>query len=1074
MSLLGTEMSLTDRMKALETVVGNPPPENLEFTRLRWDGHNLIARGNDGEKSFRVILNHLDSTGKITPNCSVCGPRKYCAHAGALVSVINDSGIARDIEAHGRAACSYSLKRKEKKALHAWKSKLDTLARQFEYYTPAEPARSSLPAGRQVIYVLQSQNSYMDSDDAMEISVATRPLAPQQPASKTGYPSTSIYRNFTAGLAALGNSTDPLDREIAEKLSLTSAETGYYESRQQMRISVSPKTSGDLIGRLAQSGRLFWNTEYSLHDDLLPLGWLGDGTFELKFEISDADDGLALGTCAVGPQVIVPQKDLKFISRQFLIDKQDRLGIFNRALATQVVSVFSNKKPIVVPREHAGELIEKVMNLPLGMGVEFIGCEDIRPTRLASTPRPQIHIKAPEFKSDTLEAEVQFDYDGVKIPLGKQCTEFYDKQRSAIVQVDTHFHQQSNELLKSLGIKKRHHYGGATLSLSKTKLPKLVGQLIHHGWHVEADGKLYRTGSRFDLSVVSGIDWFELQGKAHFDKTAIDLPKLLQALRSGEKSVVLDDGSIGVIPEAWLKQFGGIAELGSSEDGAIKFGKSQVGLLDALLAEQGITNVDEKFAAARESLRAFDRIEPQEPPAGFVGSLRPYQQLAQGWFEFLRNLGFGGCLADDMGLGKTIQVLSLLEHRRQIGSGPSLIVVPRSLIFNWTAEARKFAPNLRVLDQSHSQRHRGTDHLTDYDLVLTTYGTLRRDAAFLKDFEFDYVVLDEAQAIKNATTEASKAARLLRGRHKLALSGTPIENHLGELWSLFDFLNPGMLGRVGRFAAMAQDADIDQRKLLAAAVRPFILRRTKKQVAPELPDRIEQTIIVELDADQRKAYDELRDYYRQMLLKKIETDGIGKSQIVILEALLRLRQAACHPGLVDKTMTDKPSAKLDELLQRVHSATESGDRVLVFSQFTSFLAIVKKRLTQEKIEYLYLDGKTKNRQALVEQFQSGTGPAVFLISLKAGGVGLNLTAARSVYLLDPWWNPAVEAQAIDRSHRIGQKQAVFATRLIAADTVEQKVLELQNKKKGLADAIINADNAGISSLTREDLELLLA
>jgi SNF2 family DNA or RNA helicase len=262
--------------------------------------------------------------------------------------------------------------------------------------------------------------------------------------------------------------------------------------------------------------------------------------------------------------------------------------------------------------------------------------------------------------------------------------------------------------------------------------------------------------------------------------------------------------------------------------------------------------------------------------------------------------------------------------------------------------------------------------------------------------------------------------------------------------------------------------------VIAAAVRPFILRRTKKQVAPELPDRIEQTIVVELDEAERKGYDELRDYYRQALMSKIDADGIGKSQIVILEALLRLRQAACHPGLIDKTRVAEPSAKLDELLVRLNTATESNERVLVFSQFTSLLAIVKMRLKQENVDFLYLDGKTKNRQALVEQFQSGTGPSVFLISLKAGGVGLNLTAARTVFLLDPWWNPAVEAQAIDRTHRIGQEQTVFATRFIAADTVEQKVLELQAKKRGLADAIVNADSAGISSLTRDDLELLLA
>ena len=282
-----------------------------------------------------------------------------------------------------------------------------------------------------------------------------------------------------------------------------------------------------------------------------------------------------------------------------------------------------------------------------------------------------------------------------------------------------------------------------------------------------------------------------------------------------------------------------------------------------------------------------------------------------------------------------------------------------------------------------------------------------------------------------------------------------------------------MLGRVGRFAGLAKDADVDQRSLLAGAVRPFILRRTKKEVAPELPDRVEQTVLVELDGKQRKSYDELRAHYQKSLLQKIDTDGIAKSQILILEALLRLRQAACHPGLIDKARVHEPSAKLDELLERLNNAAETSERVLVFSQFTSLLAIVKARLKTLAAEVLYLDGKTKNRQALVDQFQNGAGPAVFLISLKAGGVGLNLTAARYVYLLDPWWNPAVEAQAIDRAHRIGQQQTVFAMRLIAADTVEQKVLELQAKKKGLADAIINADNAGISSLTREDVALLL-
>jgi hypothetical protein len=1071
---------LTDRLASFVGPWSNRSREQFDFKRIEWADWIVTASGSSGPASFRVTLQFSEKAFNLSPTCSICGSGRFCPHVTATAAFLEDSGIADQIEEDSYMASTFTFSdKKNPKPEAAWKSQLGNLARQLTYYAPSTPKPARYPSGRETIYVIK-KDSYSGGDDSLEINIASRPaglVRPPLPAAESNprkFHST-IYRNFTAGVRALAASADALDREIAEKLLLSGDSESGYGSRSQLQFSIPFDANSDLIARLARSGRLFFTTEYSLHDSIIPLIWLSDERFDLKFEIATCDaQRLSLGGCAVNSQTTISSEDLRYVEDWFFVDKDNRLGLFRHAVPKQMFTAMKANDPIVVPREHAADLIQRVMSIPAGLGIEFVGCDDIRPQRVAGTPKPRIHIKAARATSNHLEAKVQFDYDGMMISMKERAAEFYDKRRGRLVQIDTAFHQRSEDLLFSLGVKVRKDYEGTTLTLSPKKLPTLVARLIHSGWHVEADGKLYRTGSKFDLSVVSGIDWFELQGKAHFDQTTIDLPQLIQALRSGEKTVVLDDGTLGVIPEEWLKRFSGLAELATAEDGAIKFGRSQVGLLDALLAEQGEINVDAKFAAARESLRGFDRIQPHEPAGGFVGTLRPYQKLAQGWFEFLRQLGFGGCLADDMGLGKTIQVLALLEHRRELGSGPSLIVVPRSLIFNWIAEARKFAPGMRVLDQSHSQRRKGTEHLGDFDLVLTTYGTVRRDAAFLKDFEFDYVILDEAQAIKNADTEASKAVRLLQGRHKLALSGTPIENHLGELWSLFDFLNPGMLGRIGRFSGLAQDADADQRKLLATAVRPFILRRTKKQVAPELPDRIEQTIIVELDAEQRKAYDELREYYRKMLLNKIDTEGIGKSQMVILEALLRLRQAACHPGLIDKARVSEPSAKLDELLARLSSATESGERVLVFSQFTSLLAIVKLRLKQARIEFLYLDGKTKNRQELVEVFQSGEGPGVFLISLKAGGVGLNLTAARTVYLLDPWWNPAVEAQAIDRTHRIGQQQTVFATRLITADTVEQKVLELQAKKKGLADAIVNADNAGISSLTREDLQLLLA
>ena len=495
---------------------------------------------------------------------------------------------------------------------------------------------------------------------------------------------------------------------------------------------------------------------------------------------------------------------------------------------------------------------------------------------------------------------------------------------------------------------------------------------------------------------------------------------------------------------------------------------------------------DEAFERARGRLREFSGIAPAEAPPGFKGELRGYQQAGLGWLHFLRDFGFGGCLADDMGLGKTVQVLALLESRRTRRKRdrlpPSLVVVPRSLVFNWLAEATRFTPRLRVLDHTGSDRGgadpaQGGEAFASHDLVLTTYGTLRKDIATLREVEFDYLILDEAQAIKNADSQTAKAARLLRGKHRLALSGTPVENHLGELWSLLEFLNPGILGASPTFRQLA-DAPraplAGNQGALARALRPLLLRRTKEAVAPELPPRLEQTIYCELPPRQRRLYDELRDHYRAALSRRIGDQGLGRAKIMVLEALLRLRQAACHPGLLDERRAGEPCAKLDLLLPQLREVLAEGHKALVFSKFTSFLALLCRQLDAEGTSYLYLDGRTRDRREKVESFQSDPESRLFLISLKAGGLGLNLTGADYVYLLDPWWNPAVEAQAIDRAHRIGQARPVFASRLVARDTVEEKILDLQKTKRDLADAVIQADKSLLAALSREDLEMLLS
>jgi SNF2 family DNA or RNA helicase len=361
-------------------------------------------------------------------------------------------------------------------------------------------------------------------------------------------------------------------------------------------------------------------------------------------------------------------------------------------------------------------------------------------------------------------------------------------------------------------------------------------------------------------------------------------------------------------------------------------------------------------------------------------------------------------------------------------------------------------------------------------VVVTTYGTLRRDVQLLSRISFAHAILDEAQTIKNAGSQAAKAARLLRADHRIALTGTPVENHLDDLWSIFEFLNPGMLGKsqVFRGLTRAASSTAASTRALARALRPFLLRRTKEQVLADLPPKIEQVVACDLEGAERKRYDELRDHYRASLLARVDGEGLDRARMHVLEALLRLRQAACHPGLIDRTRTGEHSAKLDALLPMLEEVRESGHKALVFSQFTSFLAIVRDRLDAADVTYEYLDGKTKDREERVRRFQEDERCSLFLISLKAGGFGLNLASADYVFLLDPWWNPAVERQAIDRTHRIGQTRTVNAYRLVARGTIEEKVIELQAKKRELAEAILGETDGTLRDLTREDLERLLS
>jgi len=688
-------------------------------------------------------------------------------------------------------------------------------------------------------------------------------------------------------------------------------------------------------------------------------------------------------------------------------------------------------------------------------------------------------------------AHVEFQYGQARVRATdpRRCT--VDLQTGTVAERDLEAETQQLDQLWERGFDPltRGTDNDPDVAFVRRELPNLVSALSDLGWTVVADGRPIRRPGEFQLSVASGVDWFDLSGTFDFGGAAATLPELLQALRSGEKYVLLDDGSQGMLPADWLKRFGGLASLGEDREGAVRFRPSQAMLLDSLLAAQEGATFDTAFADYCARLRSFSGIKKKPEPAGFEGRLRDYQKQGLGWLAFLREFRIGGCLADDMGLGKTIQVLAHLAglqaktpsptgspKTRKPARKPSLAVVPKSLVFNWKDEAAKFTPGLRVVTYTGQERHESFGGLKKADLIVTTYGTLRKDILKLKNLQFDTVILDEAQAIKNANSHAAKACRLLQADHRLAMTGTPIENHLGELWSLFEFLNPGMLGRSSAFQGVARQTEADSPavKILARAISPYVLRRTKAQVLKELPEKTEQTLYVDLPPKHRKLYNELRDHFRASLSETVETKGLSQSKIHVLEALLRLRQAACHPGLIDTARIKDGSAKLDALLEQIEEVVAEGHKVLVFSQFTSLLALVRISLKTRGIVHEYLDGATSNRKAKVDRFQQDSACPVFLISLKAGGHGLNLTAADYVFILDPWWNPAVEAQAIDRAHRMGQAKRVFAYRIIARDTVEEKVLELQQQKRDLAEAIVSENQSLIRRLTAEDLQQLLS
>jgi superfamily II DNA or RNA helicase len=636
-------------------------------------------------------------------------------------------------------------------------------------------------------------------------------------------------------------------------------------------------------------------------------------------------------------------------------------------------------------------------------------------------------------------------------------------------------------------------------------LPKLRAE----GWRIEIDPsftcRLVEPEAWYaDAQAAGGLEWFDAEIGIQLEGQKINLlPVLLREIQSApellsretlkklkdgaEFLLTLDDGRKVPFPVGRLKtMLGVLLDLYNPQAldaaGRLRLPKLRAAELSGTADGSWRWLGGETLRALSDKLRNFRSIQPVAAPAGLQATLRPYQQEGFNWLQFLREYQLCGILADDMGLGKTIQTLAHLLHEKNSGRAdiPSLVVAPTSLMTNWRQETERFAPELKLLVLHGQDRKQHFEKLRDFDLVITTYALLPRDEAVLLKEQFHIVVLDEAQYIKNPKTKYAQIACQMRARHHLCLTGTPMENHLGELWSQFNFLLPGFLGDETRFRKVfrnpiEQGADEERRLLLARRIAPFVLRRRKDQVATELPPKTEIVHNVELEGAQRDLYETIRLAMHQKVRAEVDKKGLSRAHIIILDALLKLRQVCCDPRLVklDAARAVGQSAKLELLMDLLPQMLAEGRRILLFSQFTSMLALIEKELAKENIKYSLLTGETINRAHPIEQFQKGQVP-LFLISLKAGGTGLNLTAADTVIHYDPWWNPAVENQATDRAHRIGQTKSVFVYKLMTVGTVEEKILALQKRKRELVESLMDEGRKENLQLTAEDLQVLFA
>lgn len=787
-------------------------------------------------------------------------------------------------------------------------------------------------------------------------------------------------------------------------------------------------------------------------------------------------------------------------SPAWLLVGEDKILSFEKEVDGKKIKPFLNKKFIVIPKKveetyYTNFVTQVVANYDVYAKGFDIKVERFKPVpvltfkELASITNQSDLFSQKENsdeESGKLVFELQFkygdhylNYSSAEIPSSVKLEKNDDDYIFHKICRNQDAEIEEIKFLKDLNLEIKHSRASIEKTKAMTWLNLHQGKLMERGYIIQQnnnDKKRYFLGSStISIEVKENNDWFDIFAIVKFGKYEIPFYELRNYILNKKKEFVLPNGEIAIIPSEWVQQYSELFAFSKEVDGGITLKKHHISLIHELeTGNMAKLAVDRKL----EKLKDFEKIDDYNLPQGFKGSLRPYQKAGYNWMQFLNEYKFGGVLADDMGLGKTVQTLAMLLDQKEKGNkGTSLLIMPTSLVYNWELEAKKFTPELKVFTYAGTYRDKKIDYFANYDVIITSYGIVRLDAEVLKNFFFNYIILDESQNIKNPNSHTSLAVKQLKSKSKLILTGTPIENTTLDLWSQLAFVNPGLLGDQTFFKnnflnAIEKQKDIAKLQKLHAIIKPFVLRRKKDQVLKDLPPKIEQILYCEMTEEQEKEYEEIKSFYRNKILQEIDDNGMKRSQIMLLQGLTKLRQAANHPKLIDGEWQGE-SGKLNTSTEMLFEAIEKGHKVLVFSQFVKHLAIFKEQLQQKGVNFAYLDGSTKQRQQQVDLFQTNEDVTVFLISLKAGGLGLNLTAADYVFILDPWWNPAIEAQAVDRAYRIGQKNTVHTYKFITKNSVEEKIIRLQESKKQLASELITTEESFMKTLTKSDIEEIL-